>query len=1384
MVRKVSYWSDVIKNAIDMEENPDVAKVVDQLMDGETQSADLELMGRFKGEEVLSARINDTHRLLVTTAREKGESFLRLLEIIRKHRYDKSKILNDKGFERFKEKNNPAYLEEVKQILAKRASELKVKGEPFQLKKVELFNEKFIELTDEQNNAVEIARLIKEYSLTQPSFTLSVSGGPGSGKSVTALAIIKQLLCQEPVVREEEKPLPILYLCHSIDLVEEMLKLLPPLLTVSDINKHHAPVEFKTCHQFLEAALNRTIGKNDLANPPFFIDWCNSYSKTQTKIARATRRFFDSTLFSKEFETVFQEFRTISGYERDENYEQDARYEQDEYVQLGERQCLFKSKEERIMLRNAYEAYQRHLVANNKIEPAFHRLDKQIRYQAIVLDEGQDLSALQLKQAFESTLNFVLLFDMHQSFYSNYFPISAYVKKLCRENGRELTKIKLPGSARCPAKILELANGIVDLKVKLTGGLSSKEGELRRIAIKDSQKENPGEVHWFTGSQGEYFNNHITPLRGKSHFAIITDLDANEVNKEFNHPQILTPEQAKGLEFDEVLLVSPFNSPLFKEANKKLEGIKEEKTQENRAKREYDPLFNTVCNKLYVDVTRAKKKLYILQEDSFHLQNILNPLKAITATWSNTNQLVAEPQENTLTTRVETLTAEEVEEKKKEEERQEEANWVKQFVHFMGRGEFDVARKIFWKLIGRKDEETFLAHRILFEYDDLYEEALVRFLQTQKNESATPLVEPEKSTPAKKQPKKLSKKQRKAKQKKAEKPSSSVEINTFLQAFNKVNLMKILNKANYIELLFNTPVEGAPHLLHALSKDHRLVNNPWVLKELKTKMTINAFHSFLTLYVKQRAKTNTPFFTGCNDFIKELLLKHGFTKLGEKKKSALLLLSQISEWVELLDETDKLLSFKGEDLLLRCPDTNKTVLYYLLTTKNKRGNDLFTEIFTRYTPENGGIQQWMMTYEPLLDSLSATMTVQHLIETDNNTPSLLELFTQTNALVRWVDCIIFDKEEFFAIPATAFFTRSNPRQAFPFTLLMKGADYFSALKNDSKKREQIWDLFRRHIPSETLFEKIEGDELSLFHVLLENQNYEALLAWVEHQGNALAVSPGLFLENLPASKEENKRLCNLLQDPFGCRVLLKLISANQLVLLPVLVWWLLSDDNLEAQENIIKNTESHSILKQLLSFPVQLKRMIKTQTVFKDKWVRWVFHGTTRSYLDIFAQASVDSFAVPALEFLLCSQDGIRCLQLVLANSKEGAVDLTEEKLFKNHLGVRIWDQFIHSKTGASDQLLQALHQLCPNLQPLIKEYLSKKQEGVLPLYYEGQDVSLSFFSKLAEVETKKSSLESQVIALPSGDKAPDASLSFFSKLFEQDVKGEAKIHGMQKVPK
>ena len=544
-----------------------VDKTVSSLAGGDFKSADVKKMpntGFFR------AKLDEKNRLLFKIGQIAGKKYLFILEIIPNHAYEKSRFLNGAVIEEHKllPLTNPGAVPET------------------ELQPVKYINPKtrHFHLLDKILSFDDIQQEI--YKLQPP---VIVVGSAGSGKTALTLEKIKDLHGD------------ILYVTLSSFLVENARN----LIFSFDYDNPHQNVDFLSFKEYLGMI---TLPKGREIDYRSFDGWIQRY--------RQAFRIKDS-------HKIFEEFKgVLTGASIEKPW-----LSREDYLQLGIRQSVF-SAEERPGIYDLFLKYldflkEGHYFDSNIV--AHEYLEKvQARYDYVVVDEVQDFTNIQLYLILKSLKkpeHFWLCGDSNQIVHPNFFSWSN-VKSMFfhQELKGDLIRI-LATNYRNTSEVTTIANQLLLVKNARFGSIDRESTYLVR-----STGSQTGEIRFYEDKDD--IKRDLNKKTGRSaKFAVLVmrNEDKAEARKYFQTPLLFSIQEAKGLEYENIILFNMIsgNDREFREL---CQGVRKEDLTVNdiqyaRAKDKSDKsleIYKFYVNSLYVAITRAVSNLYVIEHNRKH----------------------------------------------------------------------------------------------------------------------------------------------------------------------------------------------------------------------------------------------------------------------------------------------------------------------------------------------------------------------------------------------------------------------------------------------------------------------------------------------------------------------------------------------------------------------------------------------------------------------------------------------------------------------------------------------------------------------------------------------------------------------------------------------
>lgn len=301
----------------------------------------------------------------------------------------------------------------------------------------------------------------------------------------------------------------------------------------------------------------------------------------------------------------------------------------DAYLALGVRQSIFVG-DERERLYDVFEKYCAWLAESTMydLNLVAHEWLAQAapRYDFVVIDEVQDITAVQLALVLKTLKkpgHFLLCGDSNQIVHPNFFSWGQVKSLFWNDpqlaerqelrvltanfrNGREATRV-----ANQLLKIKQRRFGSIDRESNfLVQAIGANAGQVALLPDKDSVKQELD-----------------SKIRRSTRFAVLVmrDEDKAEARKHFSTPLLFSIHEAKGLEYDNIVLyrfVSDHRAPFSDIADGvDKQDLAVDSLDYRRAKDKTDKsmeVYKFFINALYVALTRATESVYLIESDTGH----------------------------------------------------------------------------------------------------------------------------------------------------------------------------------------------------------------------------------------------------------------------------------------------------------------------------------------------------------------------------------------------------------------------------------------------------------------------------------------------------------------------------------------------------------------------------------------------------------------------------------------------------------------------------------------------------------------------------------------------------------------------------------------------
>ena len=541
-------------------------KVVDFLQKGDFKSAEVKKMPQ---SGYYRAKLDRENRLLFKIGEYAGETYIFVLEVILNHAYEKSRFLNGAAVDENKLQLLPAAEK------ADAADRQKVAYVNPDLRHFHILD-KIISFDATQEQV---------FSAPVP---LIIIGSAGSGKTALTLEKIKTLRGK------------ILYITLSAFLVENSRN----IYYSNGYDNEKQEIDFLSFQEYLgtiELPQGREVTYRD------FEAWIWRY-KQAYKI--------------KDSYKIFEEFKgVITGSVVDKPY-----LSREEYLGLGVKKSVYSDKERE----QIYDLFLKYIewLAEGKFYDtnisSYERIEKtEPIYDFIVVDEVQDITNVQLFLILQSLLvptNFILCGDSNQIVHPNFFSWTNIKTMFYKHDLKgKLTRI-LHTNYRNTPEVTAIANQLLLVKNARFGSIDK---ESTYLVESNSASEGVAEFYEDKPKVKQDFNRR-TGKSAKFAVLVMRNEDKAEARKFFNTPLLFSVQEAKGLEYENIILYN-FISGNQQEFRELCSGVTKADLAGDlkyaRAKDKTDKsleVYKFYVNSLYVAITRAVKNLYVIESARKH----------------------------------------------------------------------------------------------------------------------------------------------------------------------------------------------------------------------------------------------------------------------------------------------------------------------------------------------------------------------------------------------------------------------------------------------------------------------------------------------------------------------------------------------------------------------------------------------------------------------------------------------------------------------------------------------------------------------------------------------------------------------------------------------
>ncbi|NWF51530.1 MAG: hypothetical protein HXY47_00400 [Nitrospirae bacterium] len=539
-------------------------KVISYLEKNDFRSAEVKKIAE---EGLYRAKLDNANRVIFKLIKYKGERYALMLEVVLNHAYDRSKFLRGVKIDETKIPFSEIRDDNLPSLVYINPSNRRFH-----------FLDKVISLNPEQEDA---------YNANPP---LIIIGPAGSGKTAITLEKLKLLYGKG------------IYVTLSPYLVENARS----LFYSHHYENENQEVAFLSFREFLET-MHIPDGKE--MRYDILSKWFYRFQRGQ---------------HLTDPHRLYEEFRgVITGSCVDKPY-----LSRQEYFNLGVRQSIFLDSD-RELVYTLFEKYLTLLKENKYYDPNIVAYDylKYVSpiYDFVVVDEVQDITNIQLYLILKSLKkmeNFILCGDSNQIVHPNFFYWSKLKSLFYTSAEIEVKKITriIQSNFRNSQTITDISNKVLMIKQKRFGSIDKESTYLMK-----SLSEDKGDVVFLKDTE-RVKTEMNKAIRRSTKFAVLVmrNEEKDSARKFFDTPLIFSIQEAKGLEYENVILLN-FVTGERQNFQEIINGVKEEDLEGEpkfmRASDKRDKsldVYKFFINSLYVAITRSIKRLYIIEENTAH----------------------------------------------------------------------------------------------------------------------------------------------------------------------------------------------------------------------------------------------------------------------------------------------------------------------------------------------------------------------------------------------------------------------------------------------------------------------------------------------------------------------------------------------------------------------------------------------------------------------------------------------------------------------------------------------------------------------------------------------------------------------------------------------
>jgi len=483
------------------------------------------------------------------------------------------------------------------------------------------FNRTLFTLTQEQAKLLDID-IVLPYVLSGPG---------GAGKTLMLLASMVHYIENLPVPVESDKKIRILYLTLGDDLLKQTQSSWRK--TPHSAAEKGVEVDFTAyldlCTMRLNADPERAVWQ--LAPAKTFYNWFKVFHGDQQKhvsvrldekIKNKRKRPQNQPISQEQIEDVFEALQWLA-----------LRASQPSLI-IGQRLTLFPELSDQQYLQDVLVQYNEYLSSLKLVQPEwylFKPVNDDEKYDLLLIDEGEALSAIQIKNAMGQVKNNqrITATDSRQDT-ERLFPNRPWlIEEERRLSGRKDVHFILPVTKRCSAPVVDTLNKFLRVTDWVTGGYTDK----FEYSYISEESNRDGDVLFFTGSNAiEKWKERFANLQDRSQVVILTrEQDVQLAKTRFDTANVTTVTRFRGLERSIVVLFNLFSSDVYAEINKLSASMPKDLSKKFGRVRDMgnNRLYGRACRIIITALKRALGTVCIVQNeaDSHRFNHILNLIK-------------------------------------------------------------------------------------------------------------------------------------------------------------------------------------------------------------------------------------------------------------------------------------------------------------------------------------------------------------------------------------------------------------------------------------------------------------------------------------------------------------------------------------------------------------------------------------------------------------------------------------------------------------------------------------------------------------------------------------------------------------------------------------